>query len=83
MKTFNVFVPDDKMHFFGELLDGLNIKWEAKAMESRKIKSTELPEPPPKAYEVNEEVRKKAAKVREDSLKDVISRLDKMRRGRS
>ncbi|WP_430815872.1 hypothetical protein [Carboxylicivirga sp. RSCT41] len=76
MKMFSVSVPDDKMKFMAELLDNLGIKWQMESGHEGKAILTEAP----KTYEVDEESRKKAAKIREESLKDVISKIEAMRK---
>ncbi|MCG8582426.1 MAG: hypothetical protein MI866_21050 [Bacteroidales bacterium] len=76
MKMFSVSVPDEKIKFIGELLDNLGISWKMEAGQEGKTILTEAP----KTYEVDEESRKKAAKVREESLKDVISKIEAMRK---
>lgn len=75
MKTFKVQVPKDKVKFVQELFDNLSIEWVLDSGEGIKEEAPELP----KVYEVDEDARKKAAKVREESLKDVISRIEAMR----
>ncbi len=79
MKTFNVYVPDEQERFVRELLNNLGIKWNL-AIGSEKV-NKEPKKEEPKNYKVDSESRKKAAKVREDSLKDVIHRIEEMRKG--
>lgn len=76
MKMFSVSVPDDKEKFMKELFDNLGVTWtvtKGKGGETVPIET-------PKTYELDEEARKKAAKVREESLKDVISKIESMRK---
>lgn len=77
MKVYRVKVSNDKDHFFKELMQNLGIELEeftaasyARITESREVSSSN---------KMNEEERKKAAKVREESLKDVISKIEQMR----
>jgi hypothetical protein len=76
MKMFSISVPEDKVKFMSELFDNLGLTWK---MESGRAGDMILTETP-KTYEVDEESRKKAAKVREESLKDVISKIEAMRK---
>ncbi len=79
MKILNVYVPEDKIKFVRELLDGLGLEWDfGKNMGA----DSEVKEEQPLPYELDEEARMKAAKVREESLKDVISRIEQMRQGK-
>ncbi len=79
MKILNVYVPEDKIKFVRELLDGLGLEWDF----GKNIGAdSEVKEEPPLPYELDEEARMKAAKVREESLKDVISRIEQMRQGK-
>ncbi|MBR8537589.1 hypothetical protein KDU71_18615 [Carboxylicivirga sediminis] len=80
MKTLNVYVPDEKIKFMRELFDNLGLDWSFGRTIDAEI--NDLPERP-SPYELDEEARKKAAKVREESLKDVISRIEEMRKGRT
>ncbi|WP_289054775.1 hypothetical protein [Carboxylicivirga marina] len=77
MKKFNVKVPEEKIGFVSELLDSLGFEW---GLEGHVDASEQVIVEPPKTYEVDEEARKKAAKVREESLKDVINRIEAMRK---
>ncbi|MCU4157670.1 hypothetical protein J1N10_16965 [Carboxylicivirga sp. A043] len=76
MKMFTVSVPEDKVKFMAELLDNLCLSWSMSPGHGEEPSLTE----PPKTYEVDEESRKKAAKVREESLKDVISKIEALRK---
>ena len=80
MKTFNVHVPDDQERFMRELLNNLGLKWSLAVGEERTAKTAAKDEH--KNYEVDEEARTKAAKVREESLKDVIHRIEEMRKAK-
>lgn len=85
MKNYKVRVADDKVEFFKELLDNLglsavelsNSKTEQDVSKQPESK-TQREEPPP-AYKVDDDSRKKAARVREESLIDVIKKIEKMR----
>ena len=82
MKTINVQVPDDKAKFVKELLDNLGIEWKVLRVPADKPEAKREDRPAPPAYGLDEEARKNAAKVREESLKDVISRIEEMRKGK-
>jgi len=83
MKTFKVTVSEDKEKFFLDLMDNLELKVLNHSSQDVQAssKQKDLPSTPPPSYELDEESRKKAAKVREDSLKDVISRIEQLRKG--
>jgi intein-encoded DNA endonuclease-like protein len=79
MKTYNVYVPDDQERFIRELLNKLGFKWSLSLSDDKASKNSAKEES--RNYELDEEARKKAAKVREESLKDVINRIEEMRKG--
>ena len=83
MSTYKVTVSEDKEKFFIELMNNLGLRIVNLSSTEGKssLKQKEIPTPPPASYELDEEARKKAAKVREDSLKDVISRIEQLRKG--
>jgi len=82
MKTYKVTVSDDKDKFFVELIDNLGFKFvELSSSEGKpNVKPTKSQVNVPHPYELDEVARKKAAQVREDSLKDVISRIEQLRK---
>jgi hypothetical protein len=81
MKIFTLQVPDDKVKFVKELMNNLNIKWNiAKGGVDKSLLDPVEDKPSPKTYLIDEEARKNAAKLREESLKDVITRIETMRK---
>ena len=81
MKIFTLQVPDEKVKFVKELMNNLDIKWNiAKGGVDKSLLDPVTDLPNPKAYMLDEEARKNAAKLREESLKDVISRIETMRK---
>jgi len=83
MKTYKVTISEDKERFFMELMENLGLKIVnlSSGEVKENIKRQDAPSNPPPSYALDEELRKKAAKVREDSLKDVISRIEQLRKG--
>ncbi len=82
MKTFKVTVIEEKEKFFLELMKnlGLAVVSFSSQDENANFMHKNKPVTPPPSYELDEEARKKAAKVREDSLKDVIGRIEQLRK---
>ncbi|WP_439185331.1 hypothetical protein [Carboxylicivirga taeanensis] len=81
MKTLNVHVPDDKLKFVRELLNNLGFEWSLRSTGHDKVTEAATDDSN-KAYELDEDARKKAAKMREESLKDVISKIEELRKKR-
>ncbi len=80
MKVFKVTVPDEKRKFFTDLMNNLNFEWKKINQPEQEKQPEKVVQPP--AYELDEDARKKAAQLREESLKDVITKIEEMRHRR-